>query len=302
MIPNLFTKLIYSPSTTRDASWQLLFTHLDSLPRSSLIQLRDLPEVQHYIHRTVQHAMKHSEELKHLSIIEKLAAIFPNITQQYQEKDLPYSYSYSDIDSNFKSSSSSKTKKKRGHNKAATVGSAPVENSLFSYSPPRVPATFRGPQINVTDLALASNIVSDELTSAEKSISLHLRQGTVSGHQERPPPSRLRSVQRVHHRSISGPQTSSESERLAQVRLSVEKPLLNPLLSSEVGDSHFHKASSKTLFPKQQRSPTKQKSPTQSSTRTEQVPLQLNTAYDVIEAFSSGRLQSESESIFPQLH
>jgi hypothetical protein len=257
-------------------------SYLKAQTKTELVSLIEQPEIQHYIHRAVRYAIKHSERIEHLGVLDELSSLFPEAVRQYAQTELPYSYSYSDIEK-----SDNKVKKK-GHKRAATT---PVE--LFEYVPKNLPATFRGTQLQLTDLVPASYLVNDEISSTQKRIHHEVQRGTSRGEE-------LREVARLGRSQASrGPlrlKRSRSVERSMLLQASVQKPTLNPILSSSIDDAHFHKLTSETLFPRAV-SPSKAAA---GAARPGTTPgqLHLSNGYQIIEAFASGKLKSESESIY----
>lgn len=267
------------PSPDSDQSWQALLQYLSSLPSASVQQLRTHPETRHYLRRTVQHVLRHSDTLEHLKIIETLASVFPNEVEEFKGEEPQFSYSYSDMskatmDARVSSSDShagaGRPGKKR--RRAATIGSAAED--LFRYSPHLIPATYRGPLLTVKDLGQAATLVCSEATNeGRKSLGL-------------PPLSRSDSpvsLAQPRPRSSQGFYTSPPQRR--------EMPFLCPVLTSELeGDAQLpvhsprkHARSTKVHF--------ERKSPHQGL-------LKLTNGFDVVEAFASGKLQTESESVY----
>ncbi len=258
-------------------------SYLKAQTKTELVSLIEQPEIQHYIHRAVRYAIKHSERVEHLGVLDELSSLFPEAVRQYAQTELPYSYSYSDIE-NF----DNKVKKK-GHKRAATT---PVE--LFEYVPKNLPATFRGTQLQLTDLVPASYLVNEEISSTQKRIHHEVQRGTSRGEE-------LREVARLGRPRVSHRlrlKRSRSVERSMLLQASAQKPTvtLNPVLSSSVDDAHFHKLTSKTLFPRAV-SPSKAAA---GAARPGTTPgqLHLSNGYQIIEAFASGKLKSESESIY----
>ena len=278
----ILAKLFPLSSIPFSAPWESLLSYLKALTKTELVSLIEQPEIQHYIHRAVRYAIKHSERIEHLGVLDELSRLFPEAVRQYSQTELPCSYSYSDMEK----FGDIKVKKK-GHKRSATT---PVE--LFDYVPKNLPATFRGTQLQLTDLVPASYLVNDEISSTQKKIHHEVQRGTSRGEE-------LREVAR-----LGRPQTShglrlrrSRSvERSMLLQASAQKPTLNPVLSSSIDDAHFHKITSKTLFP---RAPSPSKVAAD-GTRPGTTPgrLYLSDGYQTIEAFASGKLKSESESIY----
>lgn len=251
-------------------------------------QLSQHPETRHYTKRAIKHAQKYSERLEHVGIVSRLAKLFPEAVKQLQNEELPCSYSYSDV--------KEKSPRKPRHKRAATTDSEKLpEGSIYSYTPSNLAATFRGPPVRLSDLSSAASKVSEEVSVVERDLLHNVSLIPVTRHSVHTnrdllvPPGYKRS----HHRSRSTPDhaTYFKEEQLS----SYEKPLLDPLLTSEIKDEHFSRSDRNTLFPKTQvKSPRKNINeghlggPSSS----------LKNAYDVIEAFASGQLKSESESVY----
>ena len=240
------------------------------------------PDIHHYLHRTVHHALKYHDKLQHLQIIEKVAAIFPNETEQYKREELLHSYSYSDVN-NAAATACDKTELKKRMRSASCE--SPATKNLFAYSRDQVPATFRAPKLKLTDLASAANVVSHEIGNVEKGVS------------------RFVSPLQTGKLPVGRPSKSRSGFRHHTTATVTEKLLLSPILSSELeqeADKHCSEAVGVG-------SPAKPKL-VRLHSKTERLSLafpeqgatmgKLKSAFDVIEAFASGKLQSESESIF----
>ena len=253
---------------------------MKSRTKAELVSLTEQPEVQHYVHRAVRYAIKHSERVEHLGVLDELSTLFPEAVTQYTQTELPYSYSYSDVEKlNDKA-------KKKGHKRAATT---PVE--LFEYAPQKLPATFRGAQLKLTDLVPASYSVNDEVSLAQKKMLHEVQRGSSRGEE-------LREVARLGRpqapRGGLKLKRSRSVERSMLLQASSHKPTLNPVLSSSIDDAHFHKLTSETLFPV---SPRKVAASAAGPGSTPGQPC-LSDGYQIIEAFASGKLKSESDSIY----
>ena len=275
-------KLLLSPPLLplpTSAPWQSLLSYLKSQTKTELVSLIEQPEVQHYIHRAVRYAIKHSERVEHLGVLDELSILFPEAVRQYTQTELPYSYSYSDVEK------FDHEMKKKSHKRAATT---PVE--LFKYAPKNLPATFRGTQLKLTDLVPASYLVNDEISSTQKKMHHEEQRGTSRGEE-------LREVARLGRPQVShGPRLkrSRSVERSILLQALAQKPTLDPILSSSVDDAHFHRLTAETLFPRAT-SPSKATNARPISTSGQ---LCLSDGYQTIEAFASGKLKSESESIY----
>lgn len=272
--------LSLSPSTS--APWQSLLSYLKSQSKAKLAILIAQPEVQHYIHRAVQHAVKHSDSVGHSGVLDELSTLFPEAVSPFAQTELPYSYSYSNVEM---LATAGTKRAKKSHKRSATT---PAE--LFQYAPQNIPATFQGFQLKLTDLLPASYQVKDEICRVQKKFHHEAERGASRGEE-------LRDVARLGRPHLSRGlklKRSRSVERSTLLQGSAQKPALNPVLSSSINDAHFHKLTSETLFP---RSTSSSKATTiQAESILSQ--LCLHDGYQTIEAFASGKLKSERASIY----
>lgn len=263
-------------SHVRRSAWEQLLIFLEKmLSKEQLKELSKLPETQHYIHRAVKHALKHSDHLGDIRVVERLSILFPETVEHAKKKELPFSYSYSDI------LIPSVQRARFKHKRTATTNS--VDTSLLhTYSPPTLPATFRGPPVQLNQLLPAATNVSSEFSQVEKNIAhtFPMAIQTTKTNKDLPAPARS---QRTHYKSRSTPGIVFEDP----------KPLLIPMLQSEVQDEHFARSTADTLFPKKQI-----RSPRKSVEAEAALGLSMKNMYDIINAFGTGELKSESESIY----
>ena len=206
----------------------------------------------------------------------------------YANQKLPFSYSYSDLEATTASGRQTHTDLKKRHRRAATVDSTTPTDDLFVYSRDRVPATYRGPALKLGDLAAAAGAVSREMTSTEKK-NIHLQ------------PSLRSTTPRTLVSPKQGPPVSSD-DKPKKVHLRVERPFLQPVLESELEESQKQR-----LSPSPGSSPSKKTGPLRVhfQRRTDRVTKSLSppeqkpqTAYDIIEAFATGRLKSGAEAVY----
>ena len=226
--------------------------------RSALITS---PQVEHYLHRLVKHAAKNHI---HDELIKNLAGYFPSKMEYFKEKELPHSYSYSSIELSTTKGVVSPQRK-----------SAPV----FQYKASRLAATFRAPQLNLEDIRRASAAVALEVKVLDKSMCSGGGDPTI--------------------RSVDLHRRESKAKKYVKFGPSKdtvpERPMLVPLTKSELDDPQFKTSKSGTsLFPQKQRS--SPLPPQMSPVSVGGIPLK--NAFDVIEAFASGLLQSEAESVY----
>ena len=252
-----------------------MLAQLSALDHSELDSLSRHPQTQHYIHRVLQHTVKHGTKSEGLDILPKIISLFPEAVAEYRSKVLPVSYSYSNLEDG---SGTSRRGLRNARKRAATVDSASTDKRLFSYSGKQIPATFQGAPVKLKDLAPAVSSVAREVCIAERE---GLSRRGITG-------MRL-------NRSATTPVLRSISHR--DESDNVAKPYLTPVLGVETNDPHFQISTDATLFPQSHlRSPTKGKAVHFSPTGARSLPFK--TAYQVIESFASGQLKSESESVY----
>ena len=268
---NLIHPLLCSVSLS---AWARLLSYLeDTLSTSQVDQLAELPETQHYVHRTIRHVLKHVNSSGHTEIMGRLSKIFPGLVESLKDKELPFSYSYSNL-----------TPPKK-HKRAATTDSVGT-TALYSYSPAELPATFRGPSVQLSELLPAANKMSSEFGSIQKNLAHTYPVLPQTRHSSRDllvPPRQ----QRSHHRSRSTPMPTLPQDSI--------EAFLVPVAAAELQDEHFSRANKVSLFPKEKvSSPVKTVEGRLSVSPTNK----MRNAFDVIEAFATGQLKSESESIY----
>ena len=266
-----------------------LLDHLAHLPQDEIAKLIENPQFQHYLHRLVQHAVKHGGLN---GLIEKLARYFPAAVADFKEKQLPISYSYSDLDIRKDKRVSART----DANKQPAVASS--HPKLFRYDPVAIPATFRGQQVKLTDLDRAAFAVSTEIRISEKSAgSIRARKSwtleggrcSAQGRSRQSGCSAQASANTAFRSSAKDKSKTKISSELSEIST------LEPVLLSELKDPHFKVSNSGlSLFPEKERA---------AESARPQVPLDkdelcLKSIYDVIDAFASGKLKSESDSVY----
>ena len=277
-----FSSLILSILTTDEAqqearcssAGQKLSKYISELSADEKAELMDNLQVQHYLHRLVQHGLKSD---KHNKIVTKLAEYFPEKVKDYRGKELPVSYSYSDM-----GPQSAPTKKLR--NSIAVVRPDPTAPSdIFQYDPSTLPATFRAPKVTLDKVRNASFAVAEEVRLSERAMCdsdiSAVKRGTSMP------------LRDVSTRLL----TSGHRRQSSRARSLSEKTKLVPVLRTELGDPQFRLAKSrKSLFDQKHKDPllALQQAPISASG------LPLKTAFDVIEAFASGQLGAESESVY----
>ena len=222
--------------------------------------------------------------------MEKLASLLPKgAVEQYQTEELLRSYSYSDIDI---SANRTATAVSSSHNKTVHTGlkkkkraasfDSSAHKDIFVYSRDLMPATFRAPQLKLTDLVPAANVVSSEIGNAEKGAKSLFSplQSTITPARH---PSKSLHVIEQH---TAGTVT--------------EKPFLVPIFSSELEQKRRESQAASISSPTKTkvRSRTERLSITSPDHERKSTTGPLRSAYDVVEAFASGKLQSESESIY----
>ena len=204
----------------------------------------------------------------------------------YENQKLPFSYSYSDLEATTASSRQSHADLKKRNRRAVTVDSATPTKDLFTYSRDRVPATYRAPVLKLGDLAVAAGEVSREITSTEKK-SIHLQ------------PSLRSTTPHAPGSPKRGPPFLPGDE---PEKAHIERPFLQPVLESELDESWKHRLShGPGPSPSEKTGPLR----AQFQQRTARVKKSLGspeqkpqTAYDIIEAFATGRLKSGAEAVY----
>lgn len=209
---------------------QKLVKYLADLTPDERSELVDNLQVQHYLHRLVQHGAKND---KHDEVIGKLAEYFPSEIEDYQKKELPISYSYSDVDS------------KKVRTSIAMTRSGPTAAAdIFQYDPNSLAATFRAPKLTLENVKRASVAVALEVKTLEKAIT----GSDIS------PANRSLSVGMYGLKRLP---PSSVPKRSSYLKNPAEKTKLVPVLRSELDDPHFKVSKSgKSLFPQRRREPT----------------------------------------------
>ncbi len=260
------------------AAGQNLMRYLSKLSAEERSKLIGNPQVQHYLHRLVQHAVKRGE---HDEMMGKLADYFPTRFDDFREQKLSHSYSYSDIKRHARTQSTPATIVTEAHCK------------LFKYNPNTLAATFKGPQLLLEDLGRASMSVETEIKNLEKNMC------GLSDVSPAKPRSMSLGLQRAPTQSLrpsaDARKLSRSPKKAADSKTSVEKPLLIPVLNVDVDDPHFKVSKSRrSLFTQKH---LESFVPLQTSPVTVNG-LPLKNAFDVIEAFASGELQAESESVY----
>lgn len=255
------------------------------MQQGTLKQLSQLAETKHYIQRAIKHAQKHSERLKHVQICQRLSNIFPDLVEQCQGNELSYSYSFSDLQNvptmkQIQETISDKTSVKQ------------LTEAVYSYVPSKIPATFQGSSIKLSDLRSAATTVSEDISSMERELrhsvlSIPKTRHSLNTRDIFSSPGHRRS----HHRTKSTPSHASYITKEKEFKCDRD-PVLGPLLSSEIADEHFLSSDRNTLFPRKQ---VKLRTKTINDVFFDN---SGSTMKDLIEAFASGQLQFKSESVY----
>ena len=278
-ISSLILSILGQPEGS-SATVQKLVECLSELSPEEVSELAGSLQVQHYLHRLVQHALKHN---RHEEIVGKLAEYFPGKIKDYRERELSISYSYSDVEPQ----TSKQLRRVTFHDTTTTTTTAQRQSAeIFQYNPNKLAATFRACPMTLESVRKASDAVVSEVSKFEKSMSSNntspaKRSVSVGWHGMMQAVPRFRDSIALRRQSHSKP--------------SPEKAELLPVMSSEIDDPHYIVSKSRnSLFPQKHREPLL---PLQTS------PIMVNglplrTAFDVIEAFASGQLRAESESVY----
>lgn len=261
----------------KSSAGQNLVKYLTDLSPDERSEIISHPQVQHYLHRLVQHAKKYDS---HDEIMGKLVEYFPNKVAHFREKKLPFSYSYSDLES-----SSAKSVVITTPPSAA----APTDRSLFQYDPTTLAATFRASPLKLEDMRRASFAVGMKVQRLEKA---------MYGSEYYGPSKRNLSVG-WNSRQIASTSVSRYVKphplKKSDTETSADTPKLIPVLKAELNDPHFKVFKTRnSLFPQKQLEPLL---PLHTSLVGANG-LPIKNAFDVIEAFASGQFQAESESVY----
>ena len=247
-----------------------LLSYLAQLSPDEIFEVTDNPQIQHYLHRLVQHVIKYTGSD---DVLAKLAHYFPNTVENFQENKLPISYSYSDL------------KPSTSQNVEVFDHEISTSKQLFKYNPRTIAATFKAQPIRLPDISKAVTTISMELKELEKSRA----SSNIS------PTKRALTIDR----NTCSRQSSRASQRLKfseKAKFSSEPevkiPTLVPISLSEANDPHLQVSKSgHSLFPCKKTEPM---SRLKGSLIKSSEPS-LKSAYDVIDAFVSGQ---ELESIY----
>ena len=185
---------------------------LDYLTRSSLEQISFLakdPQFQHYLRRLVCSETEHARDMN----VAKLLEFFPDEVSRFQKVQLPYNYNYKKPKEQGTTHGETfrMENKKPAHKRSATEGDMDM---LFRYHPSKLPVTFKGPDVKLSDLP-----------SAAQSVDMEIRRSL-----------RYDSAFLLSRRRKKAVRTVSEN---------TEKPLLQPVYGSDLKDSDL------TLFPRE---------------------------------------------------
>lgn len=283
--------------SSADSARQNLLDYLARLSPEELTLVSDNPQVLHYLNRLVKHAAKHPV---HGDLITKLTYYFPEAVAYFQ--DMQSSLSCSSSDSEASTARTTQDVRAKLHRRSATTGN--TSSDLFRYDPSTLAVTFKGPQVNLSDISRASGPVSMEVGRLEKAMGcsdgssvtrnllcldtidmLNLG-GSLNAQIQTP---------RMSTRVLAYDKKHSKNTKFSSA---LEKPFLVPVLKAELEDSHFKVSESgHSLFPRQLKH--HRPRPTLSTTSPVKVNgLYLKNAFDVINAFASGKLKSESESVY----
>ena len=259
--------------TCSPAAWDKLLQTLSQLSNADTSELSSNSQLQHYLHRAVQKARASPTEhaTTQLNALEGMAAAFPDLVKEYSTQPLQHSYSYSSIERT--RVCKNKTRKEKGAGKKPTSRSLGAGDGIFQYSPEQLPATYRMPQVQVMELEGAARQVSHEMiTTQQQSVNFPLQFRSP----ESPP---------FKHPFFRPSQVS----RGARGRQKLQRVMLQPVMASEMEEGRDKDVSSDLKT-----SSLSQKCYQKVKFLIPSTKENLKTAFDVIEAFASGMLGSES--------
>lgn len=212
-------------------------------------ELSSHPDILHYVQRCLEHA----ERSRNLSeLLGPLTTLLPEAVDYCRREGHTRGHHLS------QSTIIPKTRpKKKARKRVVSLDSG--LQSLLSYSPKQIATTFRGPQLQLSDVLSAASNVSDEIAQHSK--------GAMSPFNHLPPTV-----------SITSPPSSQQ-----------HKPLLSPVYNTET-DTNVRPSKGAKRKIKFEEGEMHGKGGTLKG--------KLTTAFDVIEAFASGRLQAGAESVY----
>ena len=123
-------------------------------------QLSKEPDVLHYVYRTLDYASSNDISSSHLDLIQPMNALFPAVVEQCKKQSRSLSYNVA------VSTCVVRNRKQRPRKRVVSLDSG--LKKLLTYSPQEIAATFRGPELQLSDLVPAATAVSNELTLQTK--------------------------------------------------------------------------------------------------------------------------------------
>lgn len=130
-------------------------------------QLSKEPDVLHYVHRTIHYAnsIKCNDTSSHLDLVQPLNSLFPAVVEQCKKQSRSASYNVSLSTCVAKNR---RERRQRPRKRVVSLDSGLAK--LLTYSPQQIPVTFRGPELQLSDLLPAATAVSNEMTLQTKTV------------------------------------------------------------------------------------------------------------------------------------
>ena len=148
---------------------------LSKLSASERQQLSEEPDVVHYVNRTLHYANSIGSK-DHLDLVQHMTALFPGAVEQCKKQSRS-------VSSNFPldtyAPKRTERRKQRARKRVVSLDSGLAK--LLSYSPREIAATFRGPELQLSELVLAASAVSQEMgLQSKKTLSPTHQHPTLS--------------------------------------------------------------------------------------------------------------------------
>lgn len=240
-----------------------MFDYLSKLSVSERHKLSKEPDILHYGHRTVHYADT-SEAADSHDIVHSLRELLPGVVEQCRKESRSASYN---LPLSTSVTRCRDVRRRRTRKRVVSLDSG--LSKLLTYSPKLIPATFRGPDLQLSELTQAATAVSHELTVQNKTTSAlspsHLfphPSTTSPPHHHKAPKPALSPVYRW--------QLNSDKESAAGVKSLLHSGPCRKIQFEEATKAQKDKSSE----------------------------AKLHSVYDVIAAFATGSLQAGAQSVY----
>ena len=240
--------LILPSLLSRDGAWKEVLEYCSKLSVSEREELSSEPSIQHYVHRSLQYA-EHSSDPTEL--VGFLTALLPEAVEQCKRQRQLSGHSLS-LSTNIQRIG----RRKKARKRVVSLDSGLAK--LLTFSPTQIAATFRGPELQLSELVPAASVVSHEMVQQSKT--------ALSPPHPLLPPTLVTTPHHHQH----------------------QKPLLSPVYHTRPQTDR--KPDARTELKRKLNLDETRKGPTSEA--------ELHTAYDVIAAFATGSLQAGAESVY----